>query len=195
MGTAATSWETKTNSPERVAVALGQAMAQVRNPAGALVFTSGALAGDLPAVGRAIVAHGNKVPVTVVAGGGVLTERGEIEDQSAAAGVVWTGGRSEIVEIVPGDDDDVGESLARVLGDRTGKTSPTVLLFLQPDGFGPSTLEPLRDLRGTRNVFGAGTVGGTGAVGIDPRGRGLLVALEGVARGSPAPRGIHDYAC
>jgi small ligand-binding sensory domain FIST len=195
MGSVATSWETKTSSPERVASAFAQALGQVRNPAGALVFASGALAGDLESVARAIAGHGTQVPLTVVAAGGVLTERGEIEDQSAAAGVVWAGGRSEIVEIVPGDDDDVSESLARVLGDRTGKTSPTVLLFLQPDGFGPSTLEPLRDLRGTPHVFGAGTVGEPGAVGLDATGRVVSGSVAMILRGVSAPVVRTAHSC
>ena len=195
MGTVAASWETKTNSPERVALAFAQALGQVRSPSGAIVFAAGSLSSDLENIARTIAAQGTKMPLAVVAAGGVLTERGEIEDQSAAAGVIWAGGRTEIVDIVPGEDDDVGESLARVLADRTGKTAPTVLLFLQPDGFGPSTLEPLRDLRGTPHVFGAGTVGEPGAVGIDANGRIVSGSIAMILRGVSAPAVRTAHSC
>jgi small ligand-binding sensory domain FIST len=127
------------------------------------------------------------VPVAVVAGGGVLTERREIEDQSAAAGIVWAGGRTELIELSSGENEDVGESLARLLGDRTGSSSPTVITFLKPDGLGPSALAALRDLRGTRHVFGAGTVGDLGAVGIEPGGRLMTGSIAVILRGLAAP--------
>src|SRR5262245_39874977 len=107
MGTVAASWEAKTSSPERVPAAFAPALAQVRSPAGAIVFASGSLSAELETIGRAIAGQGARVPLVVVAAGGVLTERGEIEDQSAAAGVIWAGGRTEIVDIIPGEDDDV----------------------------------------------------------------------------------------
>lgn len=195
MASVAASWEAKTASPERVASALAQALAVVRQPAGALVFVCGTLTGELDAIGRAIAALGSKVPVVVAAGGGVLSERGEIEDQPAATGIVWAGGRAEIVELVPGEDDDVGESLARLLADRAGKTSPTVFLFLRPDGFGPSTLAPLRDLRGTRHVIGAGTVGDPGAIGIDASGRKASGSLAMILRGAAAPAVRSAHSC
>jgi small ligand-binding sensory domain FIST len=195
MGTVAVSWETKTSSPERVAASFAQAVAQVKKPAGGLIFASGALAGEAESIVRAIAILGLNVPVTAVAAGGVLTERGELEDQSAAAGVVWAGGRVEIVEIASAEGNDVSESLARVLGDRTSKTSPTVLLFLQPDGFGPATLEPLRDLRSTPHVFGAGTVGDPGAAALDAEGRIVTGSLAMILRGVAAPAVRTAHSC
>src|SRR5450755_556585 len=103
MGSGAASWEVKTTSPERVASAFGQACAQVKKPAGGLIFVSGQLASDIEGVAMALGARGTGVPMVVAVGAGVMTERGEIEDQAAAAGIVWSGGRSEIVEIVPGE--------------------------------------------------------------------------------------------
>ncbi len=187
MGTSAWSWEVKTSSPERVASSLGQALSQVRSPAGALIFVSGSLVTELATVGTYIASLRLSVPVAVVAGGGVLTERREIEDQSAAAGIVWAGGRTELIELTSGENEDVGESLARLLGDRTGSSSPTVITFLKPDGLGPSALAALRDLRGTRHVFGAGTVGDLGAVGIEPGGRVMTGSIAVILRGLAAP--------
>src|SRR5437773_12144002 len=129
MGSVATSWEIKTPSPERVAGALAHALAQVKSPAGALVFVSGNLVSSLDTVLDEVTKIGAQVSVAVGAGSGVLTERGEIEDQSAASGIVWAGGRTELVELSPGDENDVGPALARLLADRTGKTAPTAVTF------------------------------------------------------------------
>lgn len=194
MGSVATSWEIKTPSPERVAGALAQALTKVRSPAGALVFVSGNLAGALDAVLDEVAGVRAGLSIAVAAGSGVLTERGEIEDQSAASGIVWTGGRSELVELPPGDDNDVGPALAQLLSDRTGKTAPTVVTLLRPDAFGPSTLATLDEFRGTRNVIGAGTVGDPGAVGVDASGRKVRGCIAMILRGiaQPAIRTTHS---
>jgi small ligand-binding sensory domain FIST len=195
MGTTAQSFDLKTRSPERVASGIWQASSQVRAPAGALIFVSGALATQVESIAKALATMGTPIPTAIAAGGGVLTERGEIEDQSAAAGIVWSGGKAELVELVPGEDDDVGESLARALNDRTGTTSPTVVTFLRPDGFGPSTLAPLRDVRGTPNVFGAGTVGDPGAAGVDPSGRVVTGSIAMILRGIAKPAIRTSHSC
>src|SRR5690349_4040020 len=100
MAALAWSWEAKTSSPERVASALSQAVAQVRNPSGGLVFAGGALAASVSAIAAAIAARCPAIPVAVAGGGGVMTERGEIEDQPAATGIVWSGGRTELVSLL-----------------------------------------------------------------------------------------------
>jgi small ligand-binding sensory domain FIST len=178
----AVSWEVKTTSAERVASALSQALLQVRSPAGAVVFIGGDLGVQVAAIARAIAAKSLGIPVAIAAGSGVLTERGEIEDQAAATGIVWAGGRSELVELAAGDEADLGDALVRTLSDRTGTTAPTVLLFLRPDGFGPSSLAALGEIRGTRNVFGAGTTGDPGSASVHPDGRISLGPLAVIIR-------------
>lgn len=186
MGAVATSWEIRTSAPERAASALGSAAASVRSATGAVVFVCGGLAERVGAVAEHLQRLALPFPIAVVTGAGVMTERGEIENQSAAAGVVWAGGRTELLGLT-GTGDELGESLARVLSDQTGKTAPTVLCFLRPEGFSPSSLAPLRDLRGTRNVFGAGTTGTPGAIGLLPDGRRLEGSIVLVLRGLSMP--------
>jgi small ligand-binding sensory domain FIST len=195
MASGAASWEVKTTSPERVASAFAQACAQVRNPAGSLVFIGGDLASDVEGVAKALGALRTGVPTVVVVGASVLTERGELEDQAAASGVIWSGGRTELVEIVPGEDDDVAESLVRVLGDRTGKSAPAVLLFLNPDGFGPQTLAPLGELRGLRHVFGAGAVGHPGVASVSASGKVSVASVAMILRGLSAPAIRTAHSC
>jgi small ligand-binding sensory domain FIST len=187
MGASAASWDVKTASPEKVAAAHAQAALQVRNPSGAIVFASGPIAGGVEAVARAIGALRHPFPVSVVAGSGVLTERGEVEEQTAAGGIVWAGGRTEVVGLASGEENDLSDSLARLLGDRTGKTTPTVLLFLEVGSFGPSTLAPLRDLRSTPYVFGGGSVGTPGAAAVEPGGNVLTGSIAMILRGVSAP--------
>src|SRR5512140_2460500 len=99
MAALASSWEAKTTSPERVAFAFGQALGQVKNPTGGLVFLAGSLGSDLPAVASALAARPPSVPIVIAGGGAVLTERGEIEDQPAATGIIWSGGRAELLPL------------------------------------------------------------------------------------------------
>lgn len=186
MGVIASSWEAKTTAPDRVASVLGQAVTSVRSATGALVFVSGTLAERLGATAEAIAALRLPFPIGIAAGAGVMTERGEIEGQSAAAGVVWSGGKTELVTLA-GAGDEIGESLARVLADQTGKTAPTVLCFVRPDGFGPTSLNPLGDLRGTRHVLGAGTAGNPGAAALFPDGRVVAGSIAMILRGLGAP--------
>jgi small ligand-binding sensory domain FIST len=195
MGALAASWDIKATNPERVASAHAHACSQIRNPSGALICVSGPLTAAVENLARAVAAERYPFPVVIASGNGVLTERGEIEEQGAAAGLVWSGGRMELAALVPGDGGDLSDSLARVLGDRTGKTTPTVLLFLESTGFAPSTLAPTQDLRGTRHVFGAGTVGTPGAAGIEAGGRILTGSIAMVLRGLSAPAIRTAHSC
>jgi small ligand-binding sensory domain FIST len=186
-GVPAASWEVKTTSPERVASTLSQAALQVRSPGGAIVFVASNLTNAIEAIAKAIADRKLGFPVAIAGGSGVLTDRGEIEDQPAATGVVWAGGRAELVPLPTGASDDVSDALVRVLSDRTGKTSPTVLLFLRPDGFGPSSLAALGELRGTRNVLGAGTVGDPGSAAVFADGTVKAGPLAMILRGLSPP--------
>ena len=183
----ASSWEVKTTSPERVAAALSQAALQVRNPVAAVTFVSGSLVGALEPIAAAIAERKLNIPVAIASGSGVLTERGELEGQAAATGMVWAGGRTELAPLPAGRGSDTTDALVQLLSDRTGKTSPTVLLFLRPDGFGPSSLAALGELRGTRNVFGAGTVGEPGSACVQADGRITLGPLAMIVRGLAPP--------
>jgi small ligand-binding sensory domain FIST len=152
-----------------------------------VVFVSGNLAGSLEPVAAAIAERKMNLTVAIAGGSGVLTERGEIEGQPAATGIVWAGGRTELVPLPAGDGNDTTEALVHVLSDRTGRTSPTVLLFLRPDGFGPSSLASLGELRGTGHVFGAGTVGEPGSACVHADGRIALGPLAVIIRGLAPP--------
>ena len=196
MAQRAASLSVKAQSPERVARAVGEAIAKVGSPSAALCFVSGSLADQLGTVAEAVAGVARGVPVVVVSGAGVLTEQGELEDQAAAAVLAFRGGQAESITAEGSTADELSESLARSLSDRTAKTDPTMITFVRAEGFGPLALEPLRDARGTRHVFGAGAVGHPGVIGIDAAGRlstGGAVAL--LLRGIAPPRIRTSPAC
>ncbi|MGE0327975.1 MAG: FIST C-terminal domain-containing protein [Polyangiaceae bacterium] len=163
----------------------------------ALVFVCGQLAQAMPELAEGVAAAKLGIPVLIAAGTGVLTQAGEVEDQSAASGLVWTGGRAEPVCVNSRNPEDLGETLSRMIQDRTAKTAPTVLLFPRSEGFSPEALSPLYESRGTPHVFGGGTIGPHGAYVIpawgEPQtGSACLLFLRGITppqlRTSPACR-------
>ncbi|MCA9646250.1 MAG: FIST C-terminal domain-containing protein, partial [Myxococcales bacterium] len=163
----------------------------------ALVFVCGQLAQVLPELAEGIAAAKLGIPVLIAAGTAVLTQAGEVEDQSAASGLVWTGGRAEPVCVDSRSPEDLGETLSRMIQDRTAKTAPTVLLFPRSEGFSPEALSPLYESRGTPHVFGGGTIGPHGAYLVPARGApttgsACLLFLRGISppqlRTSPACR-------
>ena len=91
------SFSTVTDSPERVARELSLTLGRVGRASGALVFVSGRLAEGAGAVADAVAPVLGGVPALVVSGAAVLNEDGELENQSAASGLVWAGGRPEVL--------------------------------------------------------------------------------------------------
>lgn len=197
MPASAQSFAVKAQSPARVARALEAALSSVRRASGGLVFVSGELAAALGDVAADAARTAAGVPLLVVSGAGVLSERGEVEQQSAAAGIVWSGGEVEVLSVDAPAPDDLGEALARQLGDRAARKNPPVLIFVKPEGFSPGVLEPLAQGRGPHQVFGAGAVGEPGLFAVDAEARvntggAIAMLLHGmsppVIRSSPACR-------
>lgn len=196
MSRAAATSMLQAQSPARVARAVGELLGGIERPGGALVFCGGAISGALADVAAEVARVAGGTPALVVSGAGVLTEQGEIERQSAASVIAWSGGRSEVLACEASGADELGESLARQLGDRLGRRAPASLVFVRADGFGPSALEPLREVRGAEHVFGAGCIGEPGPLAIDPEGRvhgGGAVAM--VMHGMPPPLIRASHAC
>jgi len=192
----AASFSTQTTSPTRAARELGAVLSRVVRPAGALVFASGRLAQDLPGLARSLAETASGTPFIVVAGAGVLSDQGEIENDSAVTGITWTGGRVETVAIPAGSADEAGEAIGRTLTDRAARSAPTAIVFVRPEGFSPTTLEPVQDSRSAGVVMGAGTLGvdpiAVDAEGHISAGRAAVMLIRGltmpVVRSSPACR-------
>jgi small ligand-binding sensory domain FIST len=81
-------------TPDGLGRPLAATRAEVSSPSGGLVFVSGAMTQEIDRIAEQVRAAWRNVPVCIVPGAGVITERGEIEGASAACGILWSGGRA-----------------------------------------------------------------------------------------------------
>jgi small ligand-binding sensory domain FIST len=186
----------KAQSSARIARAVAETIGKVAAPSAGLVFVSAGLAAQLPELAGALAELDTTVPLLLVCGSGVLTEKGEIEDQPAAAILIWSGGRAEPFAVEAADADELGEALARIVADRAARTAPTVITFVRPEGFSPQVLDQLQEIRGARHLIGGGSAAGAPLYAIQgsrvSSGAAVALVLRGglppVVRASPACR-------
>src|SRR6187401_2162824 len=112
MGARAVSFLARGEGPARVVRTLAETARSIGRPSGALLFVSGDLSSKLGDLGERISDALGPLPVVVATGHGVLTERGEVEGETAAAGLVWEGGEAEAIVV----DDASGTDLGLALG-------------------------------------------------------------------------------
>jgi small ligand-binding sensory domain FIST len=190
----AQSFEVRSSSPERVVAGFVAARAEVPRSAAGIVFMSGALVDRQEAVGRLFSAKRLGIPLLLVGGRGVLSERGELEAESAATGLVWSGGRAEIGVIDAGDrDEGLCEGLERFLAGRSGRSA--VALFVPPNGFTPRAVQLLGQRRFQVPIFGGGALGEPGVIAIGAGGElvtGRAVAMAVHDFGVPRVRTAHS---
>ena len=164
--TTAQSFSFAGDDPEKAAKACASAARRVTRPSGAIVFAAGALGERLVHLARAVAQAVPGLPVCLAAGAGVVSERGEVEGQAAATGIIWSGGTAQPFSIAGHNAEAVGSQLSAAIreSDTSGRNT-TALVFARPNGLAPHVLEPLSELRRTR-VLGAGTVGDAPVVAI-----------------------------
>jgi small ligand-binding sensory domain FIST len=190
----AQSFEVRSSSPERVVAAFVAARAEVPRSAAGIVFIAGALLDRQEAIARLFSAKRLGIPVLLVGGGGVLSERGELEGASAATGLVWSGGRAEIGVIDSGDrDEGLCEGLGGFLAGRSVRTA--VALFVPPGGFTPRAVQLLGQRSFGVPIFGGGALGQPGVIAIGAggelvTGRAVAMAIHGF--GVPRVRTAHS---
>jgi small ligand-binding sensory domain FIST len=179
----ATSFASYGHDARRVAGAVRDSFRRVRAPAGAVLFASGELGGKLPELAAELADPPLGFPVLMAAGGGVLTERGEIEGQSAAAALCWSGGSSSVHSLATPSGEGIGIRLLQVA---TGEPHAALLFFMRADRFFPQLLEPLRQATESVTILGGGaagdkdvvTLGADGEVSVGAAG---LMALRGIS--------------
>jgi small ligand-binding sensory domain FIST len=186
----------RAQSPLKVARELGATAARVARPSGGLVFASGQMAADLGRLAEALGEARLGFPWLLASGAGVLTERGEIEDQSAACGLVWSGHECRLAVVEASGPAELGRGLYAAISHSPPRSRHrAVLVFVRPEAHGPDLLGPLEVLED--QVFGAGTAGEASVMGLSRDGslrvgQGAVLAIEGPAspiiRVSPACR-------
>jgi len=183
------SFEVLNPRPDELATAVKSAAAEVGRAAGGMIFLCGGPA--LQAMDMATAIAGLlDAPIVVACGSGVLTERGEHENVSAAVGLVWAGGRSRgmVVDVASESDGAtvgarVHEEIRRAMEGAAG----AVGLFAQPEAFPTSTMDAIKLGPESRiQLFGGGVAGRPGAVLVD-RGEVRSAAVVGLAMLGIAP--------
>jgi small ligand-binding sensory domain FIST len=169
--TSAQSFTFTGTDPEKAARAFIQAARRVTRPSGAVIFAAGSVAERVLELGRAVARAMPGLPVCLAAGAGVVSEKGEVEGQSAATGIVWSGGKAEAFSVSGNNAEAVGHQLSTAIraSESPGRLT-TAVVFARPNGLAPHVLEPLGELRRTR-VLGAGTVGEAPIVSVAPDGQ------------------------
>jgi small ligand-binding sensory domain FIST len=145
-------------SPARVAASLADSFRAAGSSGAGLVFLGGTLGERVEDVAHGLARAGLNLPLLVAAGAGVISERGELEGEPAAAGLVFGGGRPETLVTRAANHDDAATLLAARLSEAARGVTSTAFVCVRADGFGVDSLEPLRAVRSVR-MIGAGTPG------------------------------------
>lgn len=157
-------------NPARVAASLAESFRTFGGPAAGVVFLGGTLGDRVPDVARALAAANLGMPLLVAAGAGVLSERGELESEPAAAALAFRGGSPETFVADAETVDDAAQLLAERLTERSRGSAPTALVCVRAEGVSVDTLEPLLHAR-PANLIGAGTPGSAPIAAIDREGK------------------------
>jgi small ligand-binding sensory domain FIST len=195
MSRCAQSFEVRSGSLDRIVAAFTAARSEVLRPAAGIVFISGALLDRQEALARLFASKQLGIPLLVVGGSGVLSERGELEGESAATGLVWSGGSAEIgiIDASHGDDG-LCEGLEGFLSEVGERAA--VMLFIAPGGFTPRAIQLLGKRSLGSRIFGGGTVGDPGVIAVGAGGEvvtGRAVAMS--MGGFGLPRVRTTYSC
>ncbi|WP_437904169.1 FIST C-terminal domain-containing protein [Sorangium sp. So ce327] len=166
-----------TCGPDGLLQHLADLRSAVPSPSGGVVFVSGQLAQRASGVAELVRGAWRGVPACVVPAAGVLSERGEIEGDTGASGVLWSGGQVTPFAL-PERAEEPSRLLREALARTVGQRPATAILFARPGAFAPERLEALSLSAPNTCLFGAGTASGS-AIGVTSQGE----LIEGPATG------------
>jgi small ligand-binding sensory domain FIST len=161
MGSAASTFEVRTDDAIVVVRAVERCLRGVSRAGGIMIFCSGRMARELHVLAEALQLV-TDLPIVLVEGPGVLTQDGELEAESAATGLIWRGRRAELTQC---DDDSelTTAKLEAMLGPRA-RSPHASMVFIRSEGFDPEQLWRIRKSHADPLIFGAGTYGDPGLV-------------------------------
>jgi small ligand-binding sensory domain FIST len=160
---------------------------------GGLVFVSGALANDTSSVLQVVRSEWRGIPTCIVPTAGVLTERSELEGMTAAAGLLWSGGRVSVFATAEPDWAErlrefvlsvVSAGAARPSGPPSGRTTTVVVFARQEPAV--EALASIANVAPFLCLFGAGMTGdavvsSSGWSTLEGGGVAAVVLRDGVA--------------
>lgn len=189
----AATFEARTSDPERVADALATTFRRFDGPAGGVVFVCGQLVEALPNIAAAVAKRSLGRDLVIAAGTGVISERGEIERDSAATGLVWRGGRAR-ARAMTGDD--FNRSCVRLVEEYRDAPVSVLFAFVHHRIFDASGLDVLSKLPFSQHVVGGGTVGSHGAATVSSDGEVQIAPVVTLALEKIAPPTVRvAHAC
>ncbi|WP_437502807.1 FIST C-terminal domain-containing protein [Sorangium sp. So ce1099] len=157
----------------------------VPSASGGIVFVSGQLAQRASGVAELVRSTWRGIPACVVPAAGVLSERGELEGDTGASGVLWSGGRVAPFAL-PERADDPSRALRETLARTIGPRSATAILFARPGALAAGALEGLASCVPGACLFGAGTASSS-AIGVTSQGELIEGPVTGLAITGFAP--------
>src|SRR3954452_1514940 len=132
MRATATSLLVRGESPARLVSTVREAALGLGRPAAGLVLVAGGMATKVEAIASGLSRAELGFPVLVASGSGVITDRGEVEGESACAVLLWVGGAAD-AWVADSAAPDLCLALARELAARNAAArSETALVFLRP---------------------------------------------------------------
>ncbi|XXT17367.1 FIST C-terminal domain-containing protein [Sorangium sp. So ce429] len=189
-----------TCGPDGLLHHLADLRSAVPSASGGIVFVSGQLAQRASGVAELVRNTWRGIPACVVPAAGVLSERGELEGDTGASGVLWSGGRVAPFAL-PERAEDPSRALRETLARTIGPRSATAILFARPGALAAGALEGLASCVPGACLFGAGTASSS-AIGVTSQGELIEGPVTGLAitgfappivDASPAARLLSDF--
>ena len=185
----------KGQNAARVAAGLVESFRSCRQPSAGLVLLGGGLGDRVQEIAEPLAAAQLGCPLLIASGAGVISERGELENEPAACALAFRGGKPEAIVTAAANHDEAATTLATRLATLGRGQASTAIVFAQSEGFSVDSIEPLLDAK-TANLVGGGTPGSAPIAAIDREGRlglGMLGAL--LMRGLTPARVRSSPAC
>ncbi|XXY53495.1 FIST C-terminal domain-containing protein [Sorangium sp. So ce269] len=174
-----------TCGPDGLLHHLADLRSAVPSASGGIVFVSGQLAQRVSGVAELVRSTWRGIPACVVPAAGVLSERGELEGDTGASGVLWSGGRVAPFAL-PERAEDPSRALRETLARTIGPRSATAILFARPGALAAGALEGLASCAPGACLFGAGTASSS-AIGVTSQGELIEGPVTGLAITGFAP--------
>ncbi|WP_437620513.1 FIST C-terminal domain-containing protein [Sorangium sp. So ce1151] len=174
-----------TCGPDGLLHHLADLRSAVPSASGGIVFVSGQLAQRASSVAELVRSTWRGIPACVVPAAGVLSERGELEGDTGASGVLWSGGQVAPFAL-PERAEDPSRALREALARTIGPRSATAILFARPGALAAGALEGLASCAPGACVFGAGTASSS-AIGVTSQGELIEGPVTGLAITGFAP--------
>jgi small ligand-binding sensory domain FIST len=167
----ASSFHVRATKASFLARPLASAKLQVAKASAGVVFVTGEMAENLTRVAQVVAESWPNIPTLITTGSGVMSESGEMENQSAASGLLLAGARSNLFCTHCPDAESLPNCVVPLLEQANIGTRSTALLFCEPERWNPALLDKMNELYPKLRLLGGGTAQAQGVAIVDAQGR------------------------